>query len=279
MNTICEDIQSRSRVLAVLLIILLSMVTASCEEAGAGGGGTLQYDNSSTTLNTLFIGDRLYTSNWRTGNFEGSGHRMWDNDGKSFAFEWNTTSGDQIGRIGRSVDSDPADSLQLKDIPDDYRISAHAELSNLQSSGAGWYIWAVYGWTHRADVGWPITGNPSDEGWDNEFYIVLATDLPYLDPLDAGYVDAGTHEIDGVSYEFYRNDMSWGADNQTQWMAVAQSPWPGEASVSIDIEAFLAHWVAEGSIPETDYLVDLTLAVEAFGPSSGTLTLSDIVIP
>ena len=187
------------------------------------------------------------------------------------------------------MDSDPADSLQLKDIPDDYRISAHAELSNLQSSGAGWYIWAVYGWTHRADVGWPAPAG-GDNGWDNEFYIVFATDLPNLPPLgdgvvDAGYVNAGTHEIDGVSYRFYSNPMEWGADNQTQWMAVAQSPWPGEAPISIDLKPFLEYWTGVDRIPETDYLVDLTLAVEAFGAdgashsSRGMLTLSDLAIP
>lgn len=267
------------RVLLGFLVILFTIVVTSCEDAGAGGGSSLLYDNSSTTQDTFFIGERLYTSNWRTVPFEGSGHRMWNDDGRSFSFEWNTLSGDQIGRIGRSVDSDSAGSLQLQDIPSNYRISAHAELNNLQSSGAGWYIWAVYGWTHRTDVGWPLTGDTNDEGWDNEFYIVFATDLPYLDPPAAGYVQDGESVIDGAHYDFYRNDMSWGAANQTQWMAVAQSPWPGAGPVSIDLKPFLDHWTQGDRIPETDYLVDLTLAVEAFGPSSGRLTLSDIVIP
>lgn len=268
------------RIVALFPAIFLTLLTVSCEDAGAGGaGGALRYDESSATQDTFLIGERLYTSNWRTVPFEGSGRRMWDNDGKRFAFDWDTTSGDQIGRIGRSVDSDPTGSVQLNEIPDDYRISASAELSNLQSSGAGWYIWAVYGWTHRADISWPLTGEPADAGWDNEFYIVFATDLPYLNPPEAGYVHEGIHEIDGVQYDFYTNAMDWGSENQTQWMAVAQSPWPGAATVSIDIKAFLAHWVAEGNIPATDYLVDLTFAVEAFGPSSGTLTLSDMVIP
>ncbi|NBB91128.1 MAG: hypothetical protein GVY23_07970 [Spirochaetes bacterium] len=268
---------------AILVVaVLLSFVTASCEDlAGGGGGGDVGYDHSSTTIDTIFIGDRLYTSNWRTVPFDGSGHRMWNDDGRSFSFEWNTISGDQIGRIGRSVDSDSTGSLRLHDIPEDYVISANAELSSLQSSGGGWYIWAVYGWTHRDDVSWPITGDTTDEGWDNEFYIVFATNLPYLDPPEAGYVSDGTHDIEGTSYDFYHNDMDWGAENQTQWMAVAQSQssWPGAAPVSIDVGAFLERWVDKNNIPETDYLVDLTLAVEAFGPSSGSLTLSDIVIP
>ena len=264
-----------------LLTLALCALTASCEDLGAGSSSAVVYDTSSSAIDTFFIGERLYTSNWRTVPFEGTGNRAWTNTGTNFMFEWNTVAGDQIGRIGRNVDSDAAGSLQVSNIPVDYRISATATLSNLHSSGSGWYIWAVYGWTHWVDVTWPITGDDTNEGWDNEFYIVLDTNLPYLTPPSAGYIAQGIAVIDGVTYNFYRNNMSWGADNQTQWMAVAQTPWPGSAPVSVDVQKFLDHWATTDppSIPAEDYLVDLTLAVEAFEGSRGRLTLSDIVIP
>lgn len=237
------------------------------------------YDGSCTEDDIYHIG-KYYTYNWRTGDFEGTGVRKWTNDAKQFEFNWNTINGNQIGRIGKNIDSDPAGAVQLKDLPENYLMSCTFEIQNYSTSDGGWSIWSVYGWTHRKNVSWPKKLNKEDDGWDYEFYIVFVTDLPALKELTAGYIDKGSTTIDGVVYKIYKNNMSWGSDNQTQWMAVADSPQQGK--VTIDVKKILEYWIDiddVNSIPENDYLVDLTFAVEAAGKSEGRLILSEIVIP
>jgi len=254
---------------------IILTVIAGCSDDSSND---ITYDQTSSGTETYYIGHH-YTSNWRTDPFEGTGLRKWTNDAKRFEFEWNTIDGDQIGRIGKNRDSNPAGSIQIKDIPENYLMSASFEIQDYSSSDGGWSIWAIYGWTHREDVSWP-PGDGSNEGWDNEFYIVFATDMPYLAPLSEGYTSQGSSTIDGITYYFYKNEMSWGGDNQTQWMAVAENPPVG--TILVDVQKFLDYWttIDDGNgIPEEDYLVDLTFAVEAYGKSEGRLILSDIVIP
>lgn len=259
--------------LVFVLIALPFLFFTGCSDDS--GNGNI-YDHISSATDTYFIGSSYYTSNWRTNVFEGTGIRKWTNDAQRFEFEWNTINGDQIGRIGRNTDSDPEGAVQIKYIPENLLMSASFEIQDYSSSDGGWSIWAVYGWTHREYISWP-PADGNNEGWDNEFYIVFATDL---DLAAAGSVLQGDAEIDGITYSFYKNNMPWGGDNQTQWMAVAENPPVG--TVSIDVQKFLDYWttIDGGSgIPDDDYLVDLTFAIEAFGKSEGRLILFDIVIP
>ena len=261
--------------------VLLLFGLAGCDQSsGSSAPGFDDYDHSSGDIDTFFIDPSWYTSNWRTGDFEGTGFRQWMEDGSNFEFHWDTVVGDQIGRIGRNAESFADGDTPLEDLTASMWMSATAELRNVSTVAEGdWYIWAIYGWTHRAYVPWPDTDDPDDAGWDNEFYIVFDTNLPYLDPPEAGFIAQGSATIDDIEYDFYRNDMDWGTPNQTQWMAVARSGWTSPGPVVVDVQKFLAHWVNEGAIPGEDYLVDLSFAVEGAAGTSGELVLADIIIP
>lgn len=261
-------------------VLLLAGLSGCGSDSSGPAAGFDEYDFSSDQIDTFPIAPAWYTSNWRTENFAGIGFRQWTADGAHFAFDWDTEEGDQIGRIGRNTDSFADGDTAITELTEPMWMSATAELQEVSAEAGSWYIWAVYGWTHRAYVSWPLdTGDPDDAGWDNEFYIVFETNLPYLDPPTAGFLAEGSATIDGVVYDFFRNDMEWGTPNQTQWMAVARSGWSSPGPVVVDIQKFLSHWVDEGAIPDTDYLVDLSFAVEGSHGTSGQLILSDIQIP
>lgn len=220
---------------------------------------------------TLPIGD-LYTSNWRSDDFQGTALRTWTPSGDTFGFTWTTTAGDQIGRIGRTYPS-PAVGVRVDDVPRGTVMSTSAVARD--ASNGGYVMWSIYGWTHAENAGWP-----APNGWNNEFYVLFRSwnaSSGARVTAGGGYVPIGSVTIDGVAFDGYVNDMPWGTPNQTQWVLEARTPtWGG----SVDLSKAFAFWRQHG-LPN-EYVVDLTWALEAGaagGASSGEISLTNVVVP
>ena len=221
---------------------------------------SLLHAAATTGAETVDIGD-LYTSNWRSGDFSGTALRTWNAAGDSFSFTWSTTAGDQIGRIGKSHDSDGF-GVRVDGMRDNCVMSTDGEIRNLVTGPAGFYMFAIYGWTHEQNSGWP-----SPNGWNNEFYVIFQHQLN-LGP-GSGNTTIGSVTVDGAVFDCYTNDMPWGTPNQTQWLAVARDhAW----NASVDLKQVFAYWRTQG-LPD-EYVVDLTWALEAGPGSRGELYLS-----
>ena len=225
--------------------------------------GTLSsFADTTTSDKTLTSGD--YTnSNWRSSDFKGTSSRAWDGTGKTFTFDWNTESGDQIGRIGVTFGSHLLGG-SIDQMPDDSTMSTKAVFTPTTDH---WFYWSIYGWTNAKYTYW----SDAPGGWNNEFYIIFHTDRPTKDFVtDKGVVAIGSVEVDGVTFDCFRTPRQ----NQSQWFAVSRSKtW----SASVNLKKIFAYWRSQGLGNES--IVDLGWAVEGFIGSAGKIELTDIHIP
>jgi len=219
---------------------------------------------SDTTINDKIINFGDYTtSNWRSSDFKGSASRQWDPSGKSFCFDWNTESGDQIGRMGVTFGSRYL-GAKIDEMPSNCIMSTACTFSPTTNH---WFYWAIYGWTNGTYTYWGNT--PS--GWNNEFYIIFHTDRPTADFVtDKGVVAIGSVDVDRVTFDCFRTPRS----NQSQWFAVTRSKtW----NASVNLKKIFDYWRSKGLANES--IVDLGWAVEGFIGSAGKLQLTNVTIP
>lgn len=225
-------------------------------------GGSYLFADSTTTDKTIALGDYT-TSTWRSSDFKGSSSRQWDPSGKSFCFDWNTISGDQIGRIGVTYGSRLLGG-SIDEMPSNCIMSATATFTPATDH---WFYWSIYGWTNGPYTYWSNT--PS--GWNNEFYIIFHTDRPTADFLtDKGVVGIGSVNVDGVTFDCFRTPRT----SQSQWFAVTRSKtW----NASVNLKKIFDYWRSKGLADES--IVDLGWAVEGFIGSAGKLQLTNVTIP
>ena len=215
-----------------------------------------------TSDKTITVGD-FTSSHWRSSDFKGTSSREWDSTGKSFCFQWNTESGDQIGRVGVTYGSRLLGG-KIDEMPPDSIMSTSATFLPTTNH---WFYWTIYGWTNGPYTYW---GN-TPHGWNNEFYIIFHTDRPTADFLtDKGVVGIGSVDVDGVTFDCFRTPRT----SQSQWFAVTRSKtW----NASVNLKKIFDYWRSKGLANEA--IVDLGWAVEGFIGSAGKLQLTNIAIP
>jgi hypothetical protein len=257
---------SISHVAAIpMLILICAFFSSYAGSAGSTTGGE--------TVSNLGPNGDMYTSNWRDGNCTAT--RTWNALADSFSFTWNSAGGnDQIGRIGKGCNSPGYVNVKVDDVKSPCIMSETANMKSLNTSG-GWYIFCIYGWTGTAD---------NFGARHNEFYVFFQSTYNPA-PGQNGYISIGSVTIDGVQFDCVKNlNMPW--DNtRNQYMAIPKSgtwggaakaaPWSGNASV--DLKKILAYFRANGL--ENEYVVEITWAIEGYSGSSGSIQMSNMVIP
>jgi len=205
------------------------------------------------------------TGNWRSDDFKGTAHRQWSETADSFRFDWKTEKGDQIGRIGVSYGS-PYLGIKVDDLKADCVMSTDAVYTTPDNH---WFYWSIYGWTNKDYTYW--SNSQGGKGWDVEFYIIQYTEKPRSEFLkDKGCEDIGSVIVGGEGYDCYKTKF----ENSTQWLAVRQKrTWSG----AVNLKPIFSYWRSKGL--GNEYIVDLGWALEGFGGSTGTLQLTNTVIP
>jgi hypothetical protein len=257
------DFYPISRILAIASATLLSAFAAS--HAGEAGSST----GSESVFNLGPKGD-IYTDNWRQG--PSTGTRTWNAAADSFSFTWNTPSGyDQIGRIGKNTRSPGVANVKVDDIRSNCIMSATA---NMKTLGNGGFVWGIYGWTGTAN---------SHSARVNEFYVMFQNTFN-TKPGTSGFIDIGSVDIDGVKFDCVKNlNMPWDPTRNQYiaivksgpWATLKKAPWTGDFSV--DIKKVLAYFRQNG-LPN-ELVVDLTWHVEGNSGTSGSIMMSNLVIP
>ena len=234
-------------------ILLLCALTIALASAYAQNGSKC-LNGTTRTYFSQYVGDYVSII-WSSGDVNGTRCTEWTNDGTSFRYEWNLSSGGSIGRFGRGAGSPEFTPRRVSDCGP---MDVTKNVTFTDNGGGDWNN-MIYGY-------WGA--NPTEFA-SVEYYVIDSQDLFWF----GDYEELGQVTTNGSTYTCYRRDYR-SSRGFWQYIALRDNQ---RSSGTVRLKTIFDFWVSKGA--PNDYVNEISVGCENFNGGAGVWEANGLIIP